>query len=149
MRCFRIGHLLPLIAFGALCLVGAAPSTVEVDRRPCFKTAMTQYALDECAGEEARRADAQLNDIFGKILLLAKRYPVAVKNLRATDSAWRAYRKAYVAAMFPLPRSQTGTILPMQMAEQYAWVTQRHIAEMTLMLKVYKNPSYLICDDSC
>ena len=82
----------------------------------CINKAATQAGMNICASEEARSADAAVNDIYQKLLSAAADQPVRAEKIRAVERAWISYRDAYVEAMYPAKDKQAayGSIFPME-----------------------------------
>jgi uncharacterized protein YecT (DUF1311 family) len=81
----------------------------------CDKTAKTQADLTECASEDYKRADNELNRIYQHLLAKAAGDPVAVEKIKAAQRAWVAFRDAQIAAIYPAenPQRKYGTVFPM------------------------------------
>ena len=84
--------------------------------RVCTAKAKTQTEMNVCASEEAARVDAELNDIYGKLLAKAGSQPQIVEKIKAVEKAWIVYREAYIDAMYPAGNKQAeyGSIYPME-----------------------------------
>jgi uncharacterized protein YecT (DUF1311 family) len=97
----------------------------------CNNDAQTQVAMNACASDEAARADAQLNDIYGTLLQKAADTTAATK-IRVAERAWIAYRDAYIDAMYPAENKQAeyGSVYPMEIALLRAKLTRIQIAAL-------------------
>jgi uncharacterized protein YecT (DUF1311 family) len=97
-----------------------------------MNTASTQSELNQCASEEAKRADNELSAIYTKLLLELAKNPLAAAKLKAERSAWLKYRDAYVNAMYPEEDKQAayGSIFPMEVDLLYVTLTREHIKDM-------------------
>ena len=82
----------------------------------CIEKAANETAMHVCANEEALRADAELNDIYQKLLSAARKQPADVEKIRAVERAWIAYRDAFIEAMYPAKDKQAayGSMFPME-----------------------------------
>src|SRR5260370_34152192 len=67
--------------------------------RACNEKAKAQMEMNACAGDEAARVDAELNDVYRKLLSKAASPPEAAAKIKAAERAWIAYRDAYMDAM--------------------------------------------------
>ena len=96
--------------------------------------------LNACAGEEAKRVDAGLNDVYKALLAAAAGEPNAVAKITAAERAWIAYRDAYMEAMYPAPNkiSEYGSIYPMEADLLRAELTTQQIKALKDLLKQYR-----------
>lgn len=87
--------------------------------------------MNACASDEAARADAQLNDVYG-VLLQKATDVTARRKIRVAERAWVAYRDAYVDAMYPKENKQAnyGSIYPMEVALLRAKLTRIQIVAL-------------------
>ena len=106
----------------------------------CWDHAMTDLAMQHCAGENARDADEAMNVAFQQLL---KRAPDAAarKKLQTAQTAWMAYRKAELAAKYPadnasLAQQKYGTVWPMCAVLDYVEMTRARLAELNSLLTV-------------
>ena len=106
----------------------------------CWDRAMTDYAMQKCAGENARDADEAMNVAYQQLL---KRAPDAAarKKLQAAQTAWMTYRKAEIAAKYPadnpgLAQEKYGTVWPMCAVLDYVEMTRARTAELNRLLSV-------------
>src|SRR5260370_17537807 len=67
----------------------------------CLQGAKTQTEMAACANEEAKRVDAELKDVYRKLLSAAASKPKAVEKIAPAEKACLAYRDAYSAATSP------------------------------------------------
>jgi uncharacterized protein YecT (DUF1311 family) len=107
----------------------------------CMAKAMTQLAMNTCAGEELARADAALNAVYQKVLLAARDEPRAVEKIKASERAWIAYRDSYLEATYPAEDKQAnyGSIYPMEAALLQAELTQQQASALKKLLKQHSN----------
>ena len=107
--------------------------------RACNEKAKVQAEMNDCAGQEAARVDARLNEIYKQLLSKAASDPNEVAKIKAAERAWIAYRDAYIEAMFPATDKQAeyGSMYPMDVALLSAKLTQQHIADVQELLKQY------------
>jgi uncharacterized protein YecT (DUF1311 family) len=105
----------------------------------CISKANTQMAMHICANEEGLRADAELNDIYKKLLSVAADQSDAVEKIRAAERAWIAYRNAYIEAMYPAKDKQReyGSSYQMEVDLLRAKLTRQQIGALRDLLKQY------------
>jgi uncharacterized protein YecT (DUF1311 family) len=120
--------------------VAAAGEVQSADQlQLCMKTAMTQRAMDECAGQEATRADREMHHVYRSLLSKAEHDPIAVAKIRQAERTWLAFRAAYLAAMWPTKDKQAayGTVYPMEADLIYAKLTWRQASALQALLNQY------------
>jgi uncharacterized protein YecT (DUF1311 family) len=103
---------------------------------PCWKTAMTQSEINQCASLDAQAADADLNRIYGELLSKLKNDSVATKKLRTAQRAWIVFRDAHLQELYPAEDKQReyGSIFPMCHAQVSAAITRERTAQLRRML---------------
>ncbi len=72
--------------------------------------------MNACAREKAARVDAELNEVYHKLLSQAASQPEAPAKIKTAERAWVAYRDAYMDTMYPAKNKQAdyGSIYPME-----------------------------------
>lgn len=107
--------------------------------RTCNDKATTQMEMNTCAGEEAARVDARLNDVYHELLSTAGKRLEAVVKIKAAEKSWVAYRDAYMEAMYPAKDKQVeyGSIYLMEASLLRAKLTERHTTELKELLQQY------------
>lgn len=105
----------------------------------CNDKAKTQGEMNACASDEAARVDAQLNDVYRKLLSQAASQQEAVAKIKAAERAWIAYRDAYMDAMYPAKDKQAeyGSIYPMEADLLRAKLTQQQVAALKELQQQY------------
>jgi uncharacterized protein YecT (DUF1311 family) len=95
--------------------------------------------MNACASEEAARFDAELNNVYHKLLSQAESQEQAVAKIKTAERAWIAYRDAYMDAMYPASNKQAeyGSIYPMQADLLRAKLTKRQVAALKELLGQY------------
>jgi uncharacterized protein YecT (DUF1311 family) len=93
---------------------------------PC-EAAKTQLELNECYGEQFRKADAHLNKIYAS-LLKQLGSGTATQKLKAAEKAWIQYRDLHCEAA--RSEFEGGSISPMVWAQCMAGVTDHRIEEL-------------------
>src|ERR1044072_245433 len=111
-----------------LCLMGGAASSVSAQEKkpePC-PDAQTQFEMNQCAGKAYKAADAELNQVYQKLVaMLDDEEKAQLKNVETT---WLKYRDAnceFVADQF-----KGGSIRPMIHALCLADMTRNRTAEI-------------------
>ena len=109
--------------------------------RACSEKAKTQAQMNACANEEARRVDAELNRIYGKLVSKAEGNAAGVAKVKAAQRAWIAYRDGYIDAMYPAEDKQAeyGSVYPMDVDLLRAKLTRQQIAALKELLQQYSN----------
>jgi uncharacterized protein YecT (DUF1311 family) len=107
--------------------------------RTCNEKAKTQMEINACASAEASRVDAQLNDIYRKLLSQAARQPEAVEKIKALERAWIVYRDAFIDATYPAKEklAEYGSVYPMETAMLRAKLTERQVTALKELLQQY------------
>lgn len=125
--------VLTAIAFGTL----LAQDSGQLDR--CMDKANTQLAITSCANEEAMRADAELTDIYKKLLLAARKESGAADKIEAAERAWIVYRDAFLEAMYPAKDKQAayGSIFPTEADLLRARLARRQTEALRELLQRY------------
>jgi uncharacterized protein YecT (DUF1311 family) len=126
-----------LILFLLVSLAGVAQESAEY--RACINRATTQMEMNTCAGDEAARVEARLNDVYHKLLAQASNQVEALAKIKAAERAWVAYRDAYMEAMYPAKDKQVeyGSIYLMEASLLRAKLTERHTTELKELLQQY------------
>ena len=126
------------IIFLTVTLLSALPITASQDKyKDCTKSANTQLELTQCAGDDAKRADAELNSVYQQLLSKAKGNEHAIEKIRAAQRAWISFRDAQLAAVFPREDKQAayGSMYAMCYANIAAEMTRERTAQLRRMLK--------------
>lgn len=122
-----IALLFSLVATSGLC---------QSTESPCWKTAMAQNEMNRCADLDARAADADLNDVYQKLLSRLKNDDHSARKIRAAQRAWIAFRDAHLEELFPAEDKQGeyGSMYPMCYAQVATAMTKRRTAQLRNML---------------
>ncbi len=131
-----------LLLFVFATLQCGAQSSPQYDL--CIKNAHTQAELNQCAISEALHVDAELNSVYQNLLLKAKVVQGAQEKIKAAEDAWRLYRDAYIAAMYPVKDKQTeyGSMYPMDVDLLRASLTSEHIKDLRELHKQYEEMAH-------
>ena len=130
------------IVFLLASLPGLAQDSAQY--RACNKKAKTQAEMNACASEEAARADAELNEVYRKLLSQAASQEEAAAKIKAAERAWIAYRDAYMDAMYPAKNKQAeyGSIYPMEADLLRTKLTQRQVMALKELLHQYSGEEH-------
>ncbi|MEO7028175.1 MAG: lysozyme inhibitor LprI family protein [Acidobacteriaceae bacterium] len=126
----------------AIVLVLASSSCLAQESaqyRACNEKANSQFEIHVCASDEAARADADLNRIYRKLLLLAAKKHGAVAKVKAAQRAWIVYRDSYIDAMYPANDKQAeyGSFFTTDVNNLSAKLTYQQIAALKEMVRQY------------
>jgi len=112
--------------------------------RACNEKAKVQAELNVCASEETARADAELNEVYRKVLAEAGKQEEAVTKIKAAERARIAYRDAYMDAMYPAKNKQAeyGSIYPMEADLLRAKLTQRQVTALKELQQQYSGDEH-------
>jgi len=122
----------------ALALPTWSPLAQEsAEYRACSEKARTQAQMNACANEAATRADADLSRAYDNVLSKAESDPEAVAKIKALETAWTAYRDAYIEATYPARDKQAeyGSVYPMEVDILRAKLTRQQIAAVKDLLQ--------------
>jgi uncharacterized protein YecT (DUF1311 family) len=109
--------------------------------RACDDKARTQMEMNACASDELARVDAELNNVYQKLLSKAASLPEAATKIKAAERAWIAYRDAYMEAMYPAQDKQAeyGSMYPMEFDLVRAKLTKRQVTTLKELLQQYSD----------
>ncbi len=88
----------------------------------------TQSEMNKCAMDELRKADAELNSTYAQVLAELKGQANALERIKVAQRLWVQLRDADLAAQFPLPDSEYGTIHPLEVASAKTELTRQRTA---------------------
>ena len=85
------------------------------------------------------RADAELTDIYKKLLLAARKESGAADKIEAAERAWIVYRDAFLEAMYPAKDKQAayGSIFPTEADLLRARLARRQTEALRELLQRY------------
>ncbi|MDG2525536.1 lysozyme inhibitor LprI family protein [Stenotrophomonas sp. HITSZ_GD] len=117
-------------AFLALALSAAAPAAAQ---SIACNPAGNQAEMNQCAFDDLRKADAELNATYAQVLAKLKGQTVALARLKTAQRLWVQLRDADLAAQFPVadkqdPRVTYGSIYSMDRAGAQAELTRQRTA---------------------
>ena len=109
MRWFSVS--LPILLIG-IPLSARASDNSPVPGR-CWDRAKTQLAMNKCAWEEYKDADASLNKAYQQLLTKYASEQVKLQNIKKAQTAWIEFRNAEVESFFPAGEPGQGSVVPM------------------------------------
>ena len=112
-----------LVLLVALMLSAAWPAAA----RECGPDA-TQMDLNDCAGDGLRKADAALNETYGRIMSRLKPTPSATQALREAQRAWLRFRDG--ECDFATIGTEGGSIRPMLVAQCRQQLTEQRVTQL-------------------
>ncbi len=92
--------------------------------KSCWHTALTQGAMNECAGKELRASEARLDALLKKL---------GVGPEDPAQKTWEAYREAQLEAIYPNPKENIadyGSVFPMCFAIQKRKLVEGRIRDL-------------------
>jgi uncharacterized protein YecT (DUF1311 family) len=127
-----MNRLLIALLFSLVATSGLCQSTES----PCWKTAMAQNEMNRCADLDARAADANLNDVYQKLLSKLNNDDNAARKLRVAQRAWLAFRDVHLQELYPAKEKQTeyGSMYPMCYAQVATEMTKERTAQLRKIL---------------
>ena len=130
-------RFLQTVIFGSIICRAVLAQDSELDR--CLDKADTQLAMNHCASDEGFRVEAQLHDVYQKLLAAAREDPGAVEAIMSMQKAWIDFRDAYMDAMYPAKDKQAayGSIFPLEFNLLRAKLTQQQTEALKEILKNY------------
>jgi len=103
----------------AIFACGAARASDHAES--CHKTAMGQSDMNLCALDDAKKADAELDAVYQK--LMAKISAAGRSKLQAAEEAWVTYRQK--ECEFETLGTIDGSVHPMIVSECYAYIASQ------------------------
>ena len=102
----------------------------------CWQEALTQLAMNGCAAQDLREADAELNRTYEQVLSKYKDQPDKVARIKEAERAWIVFRDAEAEALFPeSQRSQSGSVFGMCRAIQLARLTSERTERLKALVR--------------
>ena len=119
-------------------IAGQEP-TQQID--PCFEKATTQSDMTTCATEGSKKADAELNLVYGQLLRKYAAHKNFVRKLKLAEEAWIKFRDAHMESLYYSESEEgqlraEGSVYPMCKAMELTRLT----IERTNALKRILNP---------
>jgi len=116
-------------------------SKKHTPKKSCWDTSTSQAELNECAGTDIQKADAELNRLYSVLLQKLKSDAVALDSLKESERQWLKYRDAQMKALHPHPETE-GSAEPMCRSSEMAELTTERI-------KILKNMLHPMEGDVC
>jgi uncharacterized protein YecT (DUF1311 family) len=113
-----------IVLLSSITLLSPLIGTAQQRKKPksCWDTAMTQLAMNECAGSELKAAQT-------KMAALLKKLGVPPDN--PAQKAWEAYRDAQLEAIYPQEGTPGyGSVFPMCFAKLKTDLTEGRIRDL-------------------
>lgn len=109
--------------------------------KACSRNARTQSAMNVCASEEAQRVEAELERVYQELLAKAGADQRALSKIRLAQDAWKAYRNAYIDAMYPAEDKQTeyGSAYPLEIELLRARMARQQVQALKILVRRYSN----------
>ena len=112
-----------------LCLTMNISAQKQARSLDCLDTAKTQSELNDCTGQDAAKAERELNKTYQSILRKYADQPVFVDRMRVAQRAWLKFRDAQLEMRFP-PSDLSGSAEPMCYALYKAELTQERTQQL-------------------
>ena len=102
----------------------------------CYDTALTQLAMNNCAAQELRQAEAAMQSAYAQLLARASATnPIAPKKIEAAQRAWEAFLTAQLEATFASQdKRDYGSVYPMCHAQLRRQLILSRTAQLAAML---------------
>jgi uncharacterized protein YecT (DUF1311 family) len=115
----------------------ASSQKKKTENDPCKGN--TQYEMNMCAGQELKRADAELNRVYQQLLKAVEGDKLATSKIKTAEQAWIVYRDAYLEATYPEEDKQAnyGSIFPMEFALLSTKLTRAQTAALKELLRAH------------
>lgn len=103
----------------------------------CMDNALSQYDMNVCSGSKATKADAELNQVYQKLLMRAKKDAIATASIKNAERAWVKYRDAQIEMYYPSSRPTAfyGSFQPVCNNSLYQRLTEERIKELKEFLE--------------
>ena len=104
---------------------------------PCAN-ARTQLELNECYCNQYKKADAEMNQVYQKLISTNTDNKLFIDKLRLAQRAWVSFRDAQLDAIYPVtddPRAKYGSIYPMCYCMAQTELTVERTKQLQRMLK--------------
>jgi len=101
----------------------------------CWDTALTQVEMNDCAAQEFKKSDDELNRLYPKLLAKYEQDQVVVDKIKAVHRAWVTYRDAQIDSWYPeIDQRFYGSVRPMCQALLLARLTEERAKLLSEML---------------
>jgi uncharacterized protein YecT (DUF1311 family) len=120
----------------ALAVPPVAPAGPATQQAACWDHADTQAAMNACAVEEYKAADAELNEAYQKALFKYAKAPSRTAALKKAQRAWLEFRDAHVESMFPAEnRRVVASVSRMCIELELAKLTRQRVEQLKSLLQ--------------
>jgi uncharacterized protein YecT (DUF1311 family) len=103
---------------------------------PCWQSASTQLAMNQCATQEVQEADVDLNKTYERFISKYADDPEKVARIKKAQRAWVAFRDAEVEALFAeSDRPGRGSVWPMCRSLELAKLTADRTKQLKAILE--------------
>lgn len=128
----------PLLVLLASALPTLALAAAPAPAPSCYD-APSQGALNQCAANEFKDADARLNRTWKAIQAKYADSPLFLAKLKLAQQRWLAFRDAELEARMPLaahadPTAEYGSVYPMCVGQIEAELTQQRVKQLQAWL---------------
>lgn len=103
----------------------------------CFSvcSAQTQAEMNKGSGDDLKKADKELNDVYQKILTTYKGQTDFLKSLKASQQLWIRFRDAEMLVKYPGSRQAGyGSVFPMCWTAYKAQLTRQRTQTLQVWL---------------
>jgi uncharacterized protein YecT (DUF1311 family) len=119
IRCARCAFL---FSIATLVLPQICTAQQKKKVKSCWETALTQSAMNECAGQDLRAVETRLNNLLKKLGIGAD---------DQAQKAWESYRDAQLEAIYPRENiGDYGSVYPMCLAKLRARLVEGRIRDL-------------------
>jgi uncharacterized protein YecT (DUF1311 family) len=98
----------------------------------------TMVEMGVCAADAFRAADAELNDVYRKLLAAGSKEPVFIAKLRAAQKAWIRFRDAELESKFACEKDNErlcwGSMLTLERPAYKTRLTRERTAQLNKLL---------------
>ncbi len=113
-------------------LVCVTSATASQDQQPAY----SQLELNRTAAQELREAEAEMFQLISELEFKVAANQKQLKELRACQKAWEAYREAQLNVLFPASSDQRpGTAHPMCVLHAQARMTRLRTKELHSLVR--------------
>jgi uncharacterized protein YecT (DUF1311 family) len=92
--------------------------------------------MNECAADDLKRTDADLNTTYRQVLSKYSNDPGRVARIKKAERAWMAFRDAEIDAVFPeSDRKERGSVFSMCRSMRLTRLAEERIEALKAMLK--------------
>ncbi len=122
-----------MIRTALLLVLGLAAAPLASAQAITCNPAGNQAEMNQCAFDDLRKADADLNATYAQVLAKLKGQTVALARLKSAQRLWVQLRDADLAAQFPVPdkqdpRVEYGSLYPLERAAAQTELTRQRTA---------------------